>query len=258
MVPAAAWCQVADASPAAFVEGHGVVQVTADGGAAAAGIAAGSLPGADQVLQRRRRPVGGRLRCVAAVAGFEQFELRSQSACPSQYRLPGWASACAGMADGATVGPGHREAPPRAGAGSQQGGQLTAGRRVHGAVAGYLARLPAAQPRRHRHRQVHSSRDRRPQRTGWLTGTGLTGNRLTGTGLTGVTGLGGTGPTGNRLTGTGLTGVTGLGGLNVCGLNVCGLNVTGLVVTGRVVTGLTGLTGTGLAVSAGRLAGAAG
>jgi hypothetical protein len=45
-----------------------VIQVAADGGAAAAGVAAGALPHLDQVPERVRRHISGRLASVAVLA----------------------------------------------------------------------------------------------------------------------------------------------------------------------------------------------
>jgi hypothetical protein len=58
MVATAQWSEIALASEATTLEWRGVVEVALAGGTAAAGEGAGLLPDPDQVLQRRRWPVG--------------------------------------------------------------------------------------------------------------------------------------------------------------------------------------------------------
>ena len=74
VVVAAQRAQVAQAGAAAVVVGDGVVEVGVAAGPGAAGETAGGLPGFDQVPQRGRGLVGGRLPGVVAVPAAQPGE----------------------------------------------------------------------------------------------------------------------------------------------------------------------------------------
>jgi hypothetical protein len=184
--------EVAQASPAAQVVGHGVVQVTTGGWAPAARVAAGRLAYLDQVAQARRRPVAG---CFASVVAGETAQ-RGDGEGPRPVTGPGsgtrsrlgprrgaaqaggWPGASATVGNRAAIRPGERDAPCAAGTPGQRVGQLPrvggVQRPIPGGVAGFAG---PAKPAGQRHGEVDTTAD--------ASARGRTGDRRGGTGLTG-------------------------------------------------------------------------
>jgi hypothetical protein len=77
------------AGRAAPIERDRVVDVASHGRSSAAGRGAGPLPDFDQVAQRGRPDIAGRLPGVTAATGLQELKLGSQPGCPGDHRLPG-------------------------------------------------------------------------------------------------------------------------------------------------------------------------
>ncbi|HTA09034.1 MAG TPA: hypothetical protein VK836_11010, partial [Streptosporangiaceae bacterium] len=142
-----------------MVVGDGVVEVAAGGGAAAAGVGAAALPDLDEVADQVGRDVPGGVAGVAAAAGLQELEAAAQAGGPPDHWFSSARAArAAGVAGRAAIGAGEGEAPAGAAVAAEEGGELAAGGGVDGAVAGDLARLPAAEERREGHGQVDAAR----------------------------------------------------------------------------------------------------
>ena len=101
--------EVAFAGDAVLVERGGVVGVAALGGPGAAGVAAGAVPGVDQVPEEAAGSVGLGEPGMPAVASFEPFHVDRRL--PGRAGVVGWPIRCAAVGDRLTVGASEGQAP---------------------------------------------------------------------------------------------------------------------------------------------------